>query len=179
MNRLIASGATVGLLIGILAGFLWWGRPTQRLQAELRETRQRVAALEQQLGEAQAQTWAAQAEVKSLQAALEAMEKDLRVAREQRDRPEGQRVTALRGSMRRTRTSTFSVQVASFTSEQRASVLKDILDQTWQETYVQRVEVGGWAVFRVRVGHYATRQQAREAAQRLASAGYRVLVVEE
>lgn len=88
MNKPITIVAVVGLLIGILVGFLWWGMPTQRLQAELGETRKRVEALEKQLDESQAQTRAAQAEVKSMQARLDAMEKDLRLAREQRARLE-------------------------------------------------------------------------------------------
>ncbi len=88
MNRLIAIVAVVGLLVGILVGFLWWGMPTQRLQGELGETRKRVEALEKELDESQVQTRAAQAQVKSMQARLDAMEKDLRIAREQRARLE-------------------------------------------------------------------------------------------
>lgn len=89
------------------------------------------------------------------------------------------RVIALPGSTRWAQGTAFSVQVASFTSEQRASVLKDLLDRTWQETYVQRAEVGGRTVYRVRVGPYATRQEARDVAQRLSEAGYTVIVTED
>ncbi len=84
MNRLIAIVAVVGLLIGILAGFLWWGMPTQRLQGELDAAGKRVEVLEKQLDEAQVQTRTAQAELKAVQGRLDTMEKDLRIVREQR-----------------------------------------------------------------------------------------------
>ena len=90
------------------------------------------------------------------------------------------RVIALSGSTGRTRSGgMFSVQVAAFSSEDRAVVLKDILDRTWEDAYAERAEVGGRTFYRVRVGKYATRQEARLLAQRLSAAGYTVIVIEE
>lgn len=89
------------------------------------------------------------------------------------------RVIGLPGSTRGTRGGTFSVQVASFTSEYRAGALKDELARAWAGTYVQRAEIGGRLFYRVRVGTYATRLEAHRQAQRLAAAGYAVIVMEE
>jgi len=89
------------------------------------------------------------------------------------------RVIGLPGSTVRTQSGAFSVQVAAFTSEHRAAVLKDMLDRAWADTYVQRAEVGGQTVYRVRVGTYATRREAHRVAQHLAAAGYEVIVMEE
>lgn len=89
------------------------------------------------------------------------------------------RVIGLPGSTVGTRSGAFSVQVASFTSEHRAAVLKDILDRAWADTYVQRAELGGRTVYRVRVGKAATRSEAQGLAQRLTAAGYEVIVMEE
>lgn len=89
------------------------------------------------------------------------------------------RVIGLSGSPLRARSGSFSVQVASFTSEHRADVLRRELEQAWAATYVQRADVGGRAVYRVRVGKYATRAEALRLAQRLAAAGYEVVVMEE
>lgn len=88
MNRLVGISVVVGLLVGILGGFLWWGLPTQRLQAELGEARKRAEALERQLDEAQTQTRAAQAELKTIQGRLKTVEDDLRLERDRRSRLE-------------------------------------------------------------------------------------------
>ena len=88
------------------------------------------------------------------------------------------RVIALPSSTPETRSGFFSVQVASFTSEYRATALKDELDRAWTGTSVQRVEVGGRTFYRVRVGKN-TRLEAQHLAQRLAAAGYTVIVLEE
>ena len=52
MGKLIVVVAIVALLIGGLAGFLWWGRSAQQTQAELGAARQRADDLEQKLREA-------------------------------------------------------------------------------------------------------------------------------
>ncbi len=88
-------------------------------------------------------------------------------------------VIALPGSTRTTRGGSFTVQVASFTSEQRAGVLRGVLAEEWSDSYVHRAEVGGQTFYRVRIGKYATRQEARALAQRLAAGGYTVIVMEE
>jgi rare lipoprotein A len=88
-------------------------------------------------------------------------------------------VIGLPDSAPRAQSGTFSVQVASFTSEYRATVLKDILARTWADTYIQRAEIGGRMFYRVRVGKYATRPEAHRLAQRLAAAGYEVIMIGE
>ena len=75
-------------LVGVLGGFLWWGAPTQRMQAELGEARKRAEALEKQLDEAQAQTRGVQAELKTLEARLKTVEADLTVERDRRSKLE-------------------------------------------------------------------------------------------
>lgn len=89
------------------------------------------------------------------------------------------RVIALPGSTRRGERGIFSVQVASFSSEYRATVLKQELARAWGGAYVERSEVGGQTFYRVRVGKYANRPEAQRMARRLAASGYEVIVVEE
>lgn len=71
MNRLSAIVAVVGLLVGALAGYLWWGVPAQR-----------------QLNEAQAQIPVVQSELKSAQAKLKGLEEELRTERDRRTKLE-------------------------------------------------------------------------------------------
>lgn len=89
------------------------------------------------------------------------------------------RVIGLPGATRRTPGGTFSVQVAAFTSENRATVLRGELARAWTGTYVQPAEVGGQRFYRVRVGRYATRPEAQGDAERLAVVGYNVIVMQE
>ena len=89
------------------------------------------------------------------------------------------RVVALPGSTAEIPRGFFTVQVAAFTSEDRATLLKGLLDRDWAETYVQRAEIGGRTLYRVRVGKAVTRGEAQRLAQRLAAAGYDVIVVGE
>ena len=71
MSKLLAIGVIAGLLVGVLAAFLWWGIGAQR-----------------QLNDAQGQTLAAQAELKAAQAQLKAMEEELRLERDRRTKLE-------------------------------------------------------------------------------------------
>lgn len=71
MSRLAVATAIVGVLVGALAGFLWWGVPTSRLQAELGDARAGAERLAGELGEARAQN-------QRLQTRLQTTEKDLR-----------------------------------------------------------------------------------------------------
>ncbi len=89
------------------------------------------------------------------------------------------RVIGLPGSTQATQRAPFTVQVASFTSEARALAFKDTLGPEWEGLSVQRAEVEGRVFYRVRVGTYATRPEAQRVAQRLAVAGYTVIVMEE
>ena len=56
--------------------------------------------------------------------------------------------------------------------------VRDDLARAWPEAHVQKGDVGGRPVWRVRVGRYPTRRDAEEAARRLAAAGHRPIVVE-
>jgi rare lipoprotein A len=89
------------------------------------------------------------------------------------------RVAGLPGSPPRLRSGAFTVEVAAFTSEYRAQVLKDILDRAWRGAHVQRSEAAEQTFYRVRVGMYSTLREARRVALRLAAAGYPVVVMEE
>ena len=68
----------------------------------------------------------------------------------------------------------WTVQLGAYSSESRAVDLA----RGWPGANVQKGDVGGRPVWRVRVGRYATRREAEEAAQRMAAAGHRVIVVE-
>jgi uncharacterized protein YoxC len=67
MNRPVAVSALVALLVGLLAGFLWWGMSDSRLQAELDDARSRAGRLEQQLQDVQTRTQQLQTQVKTMQ----------------------------------------------------------------------------------------------------------------
>jgi len=71
MNRSIAIATIVGLLVGVLAGFLWWGIGAQR-----------------RLNDAQGQILAAQAELKGVQDQLKAKEEEFRTERDRRQKLE-------------------------------------------------------------------------------------------
>ena len=59
-----------------------------------------------------------------------------------------------------------------------AVTLRDSLARAWPDARVQRAEVGGRPLWRVRVGNYASRREADEAVKRLAASGYRAMVVD-
>lgn len=46
MTRWVAATGLAGLLVGLLVGFLWWGRPLQRLSADLAALQGQQAAAE-------------------------------------------------------------------------------------------------------------------------------------
>lgn len=90
------------------------------------------------------------------------------------------RVIALAGGTSRAPAGgAFTVQVAAFTSEDRASALRERLERVWPAARVQRADVAGRTLWRVRVGPYATREEAERQARRLAGAGYDALVTGE
>ena len=89
------------------------------------------------------------------------------------------RVVGLPAARSEARGGSFSVQAGSFATEDRALALKGELERTWSGAFVRRAEVGGRPVYRVRVGRFATRQEAQGLAQQLAAAGHAVLVVED
>jgi cell division protein FtsN len=62
----------------------------------------------------------------------------------------------------------FTVQVGAFKARSQAEALRARLAQGGQEVSVSEFESGGITQYRVRVGSFATREAAREAATRLA-----------
>ena len=72
----------------------------------------------------------------------------------------------------------YSVQVASFTIESSAQALKAELEQKVRGVHVLKASIGRDTYYRVRVGSFASRTEARSAAERLAGLGYRVLIME-
>jgi predicted nucleic acid-binding Zn-ribbon protein len=89
MTRTIALIAVAGVLVGLAAGYLWWGAPTRRLQTDLGEARQRAEAIERQLDEARNRAGGLEAELKRLQGRLSEAEDDLRLERQRRSTLEG------------------------------------------------------------------------------------------
>lgn len=71
----------------------------------------------------------------------------------------------------------YSVQVGSFTAESNAQALKAELEQKVVSVHLVKALIGGEAYYRVRVGQFASRAEAQRAAERLASLGYRVLIM--
>ncbi|KRT71654.1 MAG: hypothetical protein XU13_C0041G0031 [Candidatus Rokubacteria bacterium CSP1-6] len=71
MKRWIAVAAFIGLLVGLLPGYLWWGVRTQR-----------------QLNEVQGQVLAVQSDLKAAQDKAKALEAELRQERDRRQRLE-------------------------------------------------------------------------------------------
>lgn len=75
MNRLVVATTIVGVLVGALGGFVWWGVPAGRLQAELRDARTSADRMAQELSELRAQK-------QRFEAQLEATRKDLQSEKE-------------------------------------------------------------------------------------------------
>src|SRR5262245_49638037 len=67
---------------------------------------------------------------------------------------------------------TFAVQVGAFTSRVRAEGLRDAVGREGETAVISEAEVRGEMFYRVRVGDYREREEARAAAERLASRGY-------
>jgi peptidoglycan lytic transglycosylase len=72
----------------------------------------------------------------------------------------------------------WSVQLGAYASEGSAVSLRDTLARSWPDARILRAEVSGRTLWRVRVGNYASRRDADEAAKRLTASGYRAMVVE-
>lgn len=69
----------------------------------------------------------------------------------------------------------FTVQVGSFVSRARAEALRDTVGGT---AAITEATVGGEVLYRVRIGSYADRAQARTAAQNLVTRGFSAIVVD-
>jgi hypothetical protein len=73
----MAIAAAGGVLIGILAGFLWWGQPLQRAQEEFRALKDQQVAAE-----------VAREALKAAQTKLKQTEEELALEKERRARLE-------------------------------------------------------------------------------------------
>ncbi len=84
MNRMVTIVGVVGLVLGLVVGYLWWGA-ARRPPAPGAEAR---AQLERQLDDAQARSRKAQEELRALRERLQTVEADLARERQQRARLE-------------------------------------------------------------------------------------------
>lgn len=78
MSRLVIAIALIGVLVGALGGFVWWGLPATRMRAELRDARTSAEQLAGEAGEALAQNQRLQTQLRSVQTQLQGVENDLR-----------------------------------------------------------------------------------------------------
>jgi hypothetical protein len=72
----------VAVLVGALAGFLWWGLPAGRIESELRDARTSADSLAQQLHESRAENQRLEAQAKGEKARADAAERELRREKE-------------------------------------------------------------------------------------------------
>ncbi|MGH3118139.1 MAG: hypothetical protein ACRDQ2_13705 [Gaiellales bacterium] len=79
MNRLVIVSALVAAIVGLSAGFLWWGRPTARLQTELSGAQTSADQLTQQVDELRRKN-------QGLTTQLETVQRDLGREREMNSR---------------------------------------------------------------------------------------------
>jgi predicted nucleic acid-binding Zn-ribbon protein len=89
MNRPLVITAVVAVLIGLLAGFLWWGIPTNRLQAELSGSQANAVRLGREVDEARAERQRLEEQLKAEKAQHAADEAELRRERERSARLQG------------------------------------------------------------------------------------------
>ena len=73
----------------------------------------------------------------------------------------------------------FTMQLGSFTSRENATALAGTLQQRWGGVHLVPARLDGETVYRVRMGTYQSREEARSAAEAVAKAGYDVVVMEQ
>ncbi len=71
----------------------------------------------------------------------------------------------------------YLVQVASFTAESSAQALKGELERTFVGVHLLKAMVSGEVYYRVRIGNFSSRAEAKATAEQLAGLGYRVLIM--
>lgn len=81
MNRIAVGLAVIGLVIGGLVGYLWWGQPSQRLNQEL-------AQVQTQLGDATRTIEDLSGKLKNAEAQIKMLGDELTAERELRQRYE-------------------------------------------------------------------------------------------
>lgn len=87
MGRIAAIVGIVALVIGLGAGYLWWGRSVERARQTADEARARVETLEREAAAAKTPT-ARPDEIADLRARVQALEAELEQERQIRHRLE-------------------------------------------------------------------------------------------
>lgn len=73
----------------------------------------------------------------------------------------------------------YTVQVASYSNINSANNAKRTLDRSYNDVRIESVNVEGNKYYRVRVGRYSTKKEARDAASKLRRQGYTTRVILE
>ena len=73
-------------------------------------------------------------------------------------------------------TGTVTIQTGSFREEENARRLKSGLEFQYNNVYITEAFVNGQTFYRVRIGKFANRSEARQTGSRLANEGYEVLI---
>ncbi len=82
MNRIAVGLAVIGLVIGGLVGYLWWGQPSRRLNQEL-------AQVQTKLGDATRTIEELSGKLKAAEQQIQTLGDELKAERELRQRYEG------------------------------------------------------------------------------------------
>lgn len=82
MSRLVVLTAVVAIVVGALAGYLWWGLPAGRLESELRDARASADRSAQQLAESRAQSQRLEAQLEAERSRVSSAQRDLRREKE-------------------------------------------------------------------------------------------------
>jgi len=72
----------------------------------------------------------------------------------------------------------FTMQLGSFTTRENATAFAGTLQQRFYGVHLVPARLDGETVYRVRMGTYQSREEARSAAEAVAKAGYDVVVME-
>ncbi len=73
---------------------------------------------------------------------------------------------------------TYTLQVGSFSDARNALLLKTRLDALTRGTYISEITVNGETFYRVRVGSFDNREQARRAARQVAAHGFTIILMD-
>lgn len=73
----------------------------------------------------------------------------------------------------------YSVQVASFTDQQNAYYLKEVLDSKHSDVRIETVDFGDYTFYRVKIGQFSDKSKAEKIAASLRRTGYIGKVIQE
>jgi len=73
----------------------------------------------------------------------------------------------------------YSVQVASFTDQQNAYYLKEVLDSKHSDVRIETVDFGDYTFYRVKIGQFSDKSKAEKIAASLRKTGYTGKVIQE